>query len=60
MSQVYTSKKEQAIPIFFIHAHKFSDFQVHLSFIEKEWLETWSFKASPGQVCMMADDTGKI
>ena len=60
MSQVYTSKKEQAIPVFFIQAEKFSTFRAHLSHVEKKWLNTWGFQANPGQVSVLSDEDGKV
>jgi leucyl aminopeptidase len=60
MSQVYTSQKEGAIPIFFVTAEEFSAFQKQLSVREQQWLEVWNFQANAGQVSVLAEENGEI
>lgn len=60
MRQVYTSKKEGNIPIFFIAEKDFSAFQKKLSAFEQKCLELWGFQANPGQVSVLFTERGDL
>ncbi|MFN7662483.1 MAG: leucyl aminopeptidase family protein [Alphaproteobacteria bacterium] len=60
MSQVYTLKKQHSVPIFFIKGPEFSQFQHHLSSVEKKWIDTLGFKAGLAQICLIPDETGRL
>lgn len=60
MSQVYTSKKEGSIPLFFVSAENFGAFLEKVSPFEKKCLELWGFQGTPGQLSVLFTEKGTL
>lgn len=60
MSQVYTEKKQDNVPIFFITTEAFVQQEKELSLREQAQLEAWDFKAKCGDIGFLFDEKGTI